>query len=337
MFRFLHTRGNAWVAVCAAVAIGSVSPAIAKKAVRGPSATSFSAADLIAIPKFSPTSAPNVDGVTAPQGPARFFTINGALAKRDGHPGSAAVRLATSTPADSLSDVIQPPPAAIARGDEPFGMQAFKAPEGALWLKWRTLEKELREDEARLRLCRTEPESCSAEATRFWTLAAQIKTATGRPQLEKANQLVNSAIAYASDMAMHGQLDRWSSPLATLKLGKGDCEDYAILKYKLLLEAGVRASDLRIVLVRDTSIRIDHAVLTARRGGRWYVLDNRKSGFYAETDLPHYLPLFALDGDGVKLFAAPFASLRGVDDSVLPGLDDEAGVMPFSGNLQVAL
>jgi predicted transglutaminase-like cysteine proteinase len=335
MFRFVPMRRSAWLAMCAVLALGSVSPAVAKKAVRSAGTAPFAAADLIAIPKFSSTSAPSV-GVAPPQGPARFFTINAAMAKRDGHPATTAVRLATSTPADSLSDVIQPAPAAIAQGDEPFGMQAFKAPEGALWFKWRALAKELQEDEARLRSCQAEPESCGSETTRFRALAAQIKTSAGRAQLEKANQLVNSAIVYASDMAMHGQMDRWSSPLATLKLGKGDCEDYAILKYKLLLEAGVRPSDLRIVLVRDTSVRIDHAVLAARVDGRWYVLDNRKSGFYAEGDLPHYLPLFALDQDGVKLFAAPFALLPAVHDSVLPGLDDETG-HPFAGALQVLL
>jgi predicted transglutaminase-like cysteine proteinase len=336
MFKFVHMRRSAWVAVCAALALGSVSPAVAKKAARSAGAAPFAAADLIAIPKFSSSSAPSVS-VAPPQGPARFFTINAALAKRDGHPASAAVRVATSTPADSLSDVIQPVPAAVARGDEPFGMQAFKAPEGALWLKWRTLSKELQDDETLLRACRAEPQSCGAELTRFLALAAQIKASAGRAQLEKANQLVNSAIVYASDMAMHGQMDRWSSPLATLKLGKGDCEDYAILKYNLLLEAGVRAGDLRIVLVRDTSIRIDHAVLTARVDGRWYVLDNRKSGFYAEGDLPHYLPLFALDQEGVKLFAAPFAALPVVDDSVLPGLDDESGAHSAMGSLPVLL
>jgi predicted transglutaminase-like cysteine proteinase len=316
--------------------MGSVSPAVAKKAARGPGAASFAAADLIAIPKFSSPPASSMS-VVAPHGPARFFTINAALAKRDGNPASTAVRLATSTPADSLSDVIQPAPAAIAQGDEPFGMQAFKAPEGALWFKWRGLEKEMQDDEARLRSCQAEPQSCSAESTRFRALAAEIRTSAGRSQLERANQLVNGAIAYASDMAMHGQMDRWSSPLATLKLGKGDCEDYAILKYRLLREAGVRAGDLRIVLVRDTSVRIDHAVLAARVDGRWYVLDNRRSGFYVEGDLPHYLPLFALDQDGVKLFAAPFAALPVADDSVLPGLNDETGAHPFSGNLPVLL
>jgi hypothetical protein len=38
------------------------------------------------------------------------------------------------------------------------------------------------------------------------------------------------------------------------------------------------------------------------------VLDNRKS-FIADTSEPkHYTPLFALDHEGVKLFATPYAS-----------------------------
>lgn len=336
MFSFEYTRRSAWVAMLAVIAMGFTGPALAKKGARQAGSASLAAADLIAIPKFSATSTPGV-GMAAPQAPARFFTINAALAKRDGQPVNGTVRLATSTPGDSLSDVIQPAPAAIARGDEPFGMHAFRAPEGALWVKWRALEKEWLQDEARLRACRSEPASCPGDAAQFLTLAVQIRTFEVQSRLEKANRLVNAAIQYASDVSLHGQLDRWSSPLATLKLGKGDCEDYAILKYKLLLEAGVRASDMRIVLVRDTTVRIDHAVLAARVEGRWYVLDNRKSGFYAEGDLPHYLPLFALDHDGVKLFAAPFASLPNSDEAVLPGLDDEAGSSSLAGNLTVLL
>ncbi len=273
----------------------------------------------IPIPKFS--SAIGTDAaITMPQAPARFFTINGALAKREAGP----VRLATSTPGDSLSDVIAPAPAAIAQSDEPFGMQVFRAPEGSLWTKWRTLENEIKGEEARLRSCKTEPDSCTAEASRFWAMVAQVGTLGGQAKLEKANQLANSAIAYTSDMSLHGQLDRWSAPLASLKLGKGDCEDYAILKYGLLTEAGVPAKDLKIILVRDTAVRIDHAVLAARANDRWFILDNRRSGFYVERDLPHYMPLFALEKNGVKLFAAPYASLPSVSTPVLPGLDDQA-------------
>jgi predicted transglutaminase-like cysteine proteinase len=249
------------------------------------------------------------------------------------------LRLATSAPVEDLADVIAPAPAAIVQGDEPFGMQAFRAPEGLLWLKWRTLEKELKADGARLRECEASPESCSGEASKFSTLVGQLKTFDGRTRLERVNQLVNSAIMYASDLSLHGQLDRWSAPLATLKLGRGDCEDYAILKYQLLVESGVRTSDLKIVLVRDTSVRIDHAVLSARVGKEWFVLDNRRSGFYAERDLPHYMPLFALDREGVKLFAAPFASLPALhaDEATLPGLNDEVSLPAMADTLPVLL
>jgi predicted transglutaminase-like cysteine proteinase len=290
-------------------------------------------ADAIPIPKFSSAIGTGAE-VAMPQAPARFFTINGALAKREGgRPQDAAVRLATSTPGDRLSDVIEPAPAAIAQSDEPFGMQAFRAPEGLLWTKWRTLENEMKGEEARLQSCKADPDSCTTEASKFWTLVGQVKAVGGQAKLEKANQLANSAIAYASDMSLHGQLDRWSAPLASLKLGKGDCEDYAILKYRVLTEAGVPAKDLKILLVRDTAVRVDHAVLAARTNDRWFILDNRRSGFYVERDLPHYMPLFALDQNGVKLFAAPYASLPAVnsDEAVLPGLNDDAAV-PAVGN-----
>jgi predicted transglutaminase-like cysteine proteinase len=332
MFDFPSAR-SASVAACALLAAGLLNPAHAKKAPRQAPAVPFSAAELIAIPKFSSL---NTTAPALPQAPARFFTINGALARGDaGRAGDAPLRLATASPATDLADVLENMPAAHATNEEPFGMQAFRAPEGLLWLKWRTLQKESLEEEARLKSCQTDQYSCTGDATRFWSMVGQIKTASGRARLEKANQLVNTAIAYASDLSVHGQLDRWSAPLATLKSGKGDCEDYAVLKYKLLVEAGVPAGDLRIVLIRDTSVRIDHAVLSARVHNRWYILDNRKSGFYVEQDLPHYMPLFALDQSGVKLFAAPFASLKAADpdDSILPGLADDAAAVAAGDTL----
>ncbi len=337
MFSFQNAHHRAWLAACA-LAIGLTSPAFAKKAQRA-TAVSFSAADQIPIPKFS---APIGTGPAAamPQGPARFFTIAGALAKREsGRPLDAPLRLAATSSDQSMSDVIEPVAAAAEKGDGPFGMHAFRAPEGMLWSKWRTLEKELKDEETHLQACKTDPDACRSEASKFWSLVGQLKTLEGKARLERANQLANTAILYTSDLALHGQLDRWTAPLSTLRVGKGDCEDYAILKYKLLIEAGVPASDLKIVLVRDTSVRVDHAVLSARTGNQWFVLDNRRSGFYAERDLPHYMPLFALDRDGVKLFAAPYASLPATitDDAVLPGLDDEPGFGALGDSLPVLL
>ncbi len=44
-------------------------------------------------------------------------------------------------------------------------------------------------------------------------------------------------------------------------------------------EAGVPQTDLRILLVRDTSVRLDHAVLSFCLDGRWLIPDNRFSTY----------------------------------------------------------
>src|SRR5437899_1466539 len=41
-------------------------------------------------------------------------------------------------------------------------------------------------------------------------------------------------------------------------------------------EVGLDNEDLRLLIVRDTKLREDHAVVAARLDGRWLVLDNRR-------------------------------------------------------------
>ena len=75
----------------------------------------------------------------------------------------------------------------------------------------------------------------------------------------------------------------------------GDCEDYAIAKFAMLLDAGIAEKDLKVLLVRDMAVRQDHAVLAVRIDGRWLVLDNRRFGLAEAGDLPYFMPLFAID------------------------------------------
>jgi len=231
--------------------------------------------------------------------PHRFFTINQVLAKHD------AERLAPRiTPVSAVvGDVAIEAP--VARN--PFGVVAFRAPAGLLWTKWLDLETKIAREDELLRRCRVDAETCTREAFRFAALVSKAQVKTGRARLEVVTHSVNGAIRYISDQAQHGLPDRWTSPLATLASGMGDCEDYAILKYRVLREVGVARENLRIVLLRDTLTREAHAVLAAQADGRWFILDNRRLGFYEDKALPHYMPLFALDHEGVKLLAAPYA------------------------------
>jgi predicted transglutaminase-like cysteine proteinase len=118
----------------------------------------------------------------------------------------------------------------------------------------------------------------------------------------------------------------WSPPLETLGAGIGDCEDYAIAKFALLRDAGIAEKDLKVLLVRDTAVRQDHAVLAVRVDGRWLVLDNRRSNLSETRDLPYFMPLFAIDHNGVSLFAAPYAERprHESETDVLPAADVDA-------------
>ncbi|MFZ5734792.1 MAG: transglutaminase-like cysteine peptidase [Pseudomonadota bacterium] len=267
-------------------------------------------------PIFDDLVTPSMLSQAAPVAPVksssqpRFFSINSVLAKLDGKPiPTDNVRLAAATPG-VMSDA---PPAigGLSGSMEPYGLISFRAPEGVLWRKWRASETEANKELAALAACKSEPARCDQTMVRFQNMIGEVRGRTGRARIETANRLVNGAIRYTSDLIQHGVLDQWTSPLATLTAGRGDCEDYAIAKYVLLREAGVAQGDLRILLGRDKAAREDHAVLAVRDGASWIILDNRTMNTVEDTAARHFVPLYALDRTGVNLFASPYLSQIG--------------------------
>ena len=252
-------------------------------------------------------------GADTIQAPATFFTINAVLAKLDRERGRGpnALRLAALTPPSSTATDAAPEPAVAAAapplGNEPFGLFAFRAPDNDIWRKWRAVEAELAREQSVLERCGSAPASCPSNAAQFLRLVGAVKAKSGRAQLEEVNLGVNTAIRYVSDLVQHRELDRWSSPLASFATGKGDCEDYAIAKYAALRQAGFPDADMRLLLVRDRTVRQDHAVLAARLDGRWLILDNRWAGLREDNGELNFAPLFAINHEGVHLFAKPYA------------------------------
>jgi predicted transglutaminase-like cysteine proteinase len=59
-----------------------------------------------------------------------------------------------------------------------------------------------------------------------------------------------------------GVADRWSPPLEAFSTGRGDSEDYAIAKYVALRAAGVPKQDVKFVIVRNTDVDENHAIVT---------------------------------------------------------------------------
>jgi predicted transglutaminase-like cysteine proteinase len=248
---------------------------------------------------------PKATGAAA-NAPVRFFVIREVLAKVDAVRSGPSVShdkapasLTASAMADARIGVLQ-------NAREPFGLLSFRAPNAALWAKWHALESRIEADQQAVAACAGDESNCPLAARRFLRIVEAVKSKNGRARLEEANRMINLAVRYASDPIQHGVPDRWSPPLETLAMGRGDCEDYAIAKYMVLKEAGVQADDLQLVLVRDLRAREDHAVLAARDDGRWLILDNRYAAILTEAEVGHFVPLYAVDAAGVRIFARPY-------------------------------
>ena len=90
-------------------------------------------------------------------------------------------------------------------------------------------------------------------------------------ELGDVNAQVNSSVREVPDAVHYGREDVWALPLD----GQGDCEDFALMKRKLLIERGWPSSVLLITIVRTPSGE-GHAVLTAATSAGDLVLDNRR-------------------------------------------------------------
>jgi predicted transglutaminase-like cysteine proteinase len=84
------------------------------------------------------------------------------------------------------------------------------------------------------------------------------------------NKWVNEAIKPLTDLEHWGVIERWSYP----DDGYGDCEDYVLLKRRMLIQSGWPREALLVTVVRDKENKT-HAVLTVTTDKGDYILDNQ--------------------------------------------------------------
>jgi predicted transglutaminase-like cysteine proteinase len=106
-------------------------------------------------------------------------------------------------------------------------------------------------------------------------------TAAKYRQIEEVNTAVNTEIAPVTDLELYGKAEVWTYPTT-----KGDCEDYVLLKRRILIERGFPESTLLITVVRDENNE-GHAVLTVRTDAGDFVLDNKRRDIVRWADTPY--------------------------------------------------
>jgi predicted transglutaminase-like cysteine proteinase len=115
--------------------------------------------------------------------------------------------------------------------------------------------------------CTTNPKDCNGGTTSPRDVVLNGKS---WKDLVRINKHVNDSIKPMTDMDHWGVVEKWSLP----DDGYGDCEDYVLLKRKLLMQAGWPKEALLITVVREKS-GDGHAVLTVKTDKGEFVLDNQ--------------------------------------------------------------
>jgi len=127
--------------------------------------------------------------------------------------------------------------------------------------------------------------------------AASLSDQTTLDRIDAVNRYVNAHIRFTSDSIQFGTADRWMSGGDTLRIGKGDCEDYAIAKLQMLRQAGFAEKNLYLVILRDLARSADHAVLVVRAEGRMLVLDNGSNRIVDSATIADYRPILTFSGN----------------------------------------
>jgi predicted transglutaminase-like cysteine proteinase len=124
--------------------------------------------------------------------------------------------------------------------------------------------------------CNDNPADCRGGATQPRDI---VMTQAAWKDLVRVNRWVNENVKPMTDQDHWGVIEKWSYPTD----GYGDCEDYVLLKRKMLMDAGWPREALLITVVRDKKGE-GHAVLTVKSDKGEFVLDNQNEEVVAWTE-----------------------------------------------------
>ncbi len=136
----------------------------------------------------------------------------------------------------------------------------------------------------------------ACEPQEWARLVRELRGLPLRDQVERVNAAFNRH-PYVSSFKNWGEVSHWETPFEFLHKN-GQCQDYAIAKFMMLRALGVPNEKLRMVVLHDTVLRLDHAVVVAYVGGEALMLDNQISRVVPVSQVHHYRPYYSTNETG---------------------------------------
>lgn len=132
-------------------------------------------------------------------------------------------------------------------------------------------------------------------------------------KIQVVNDFFNQNIMYRDDAALWRKSDYWATPLETLGMRAGDCEDFTIAKYITLLQLGIAQEQLRLIYVKAQIGGPNSKVFQAHMVLGYYptaesvplVLDNLIGRIEPANQRPDLRPIFSFNSEGLWVGNAP--------------------------------
>ena len=116
-------------------------------------------------------------------------------------------------------------------------------------------------------------------------------------QMKAVNVFVNK-VPYVTDADLSGHPDFWADPLHFFGRG-GDCEEFALAKYGLLLRLGFHPRRMMVLAMERDSDGQGHAVLGVALGGGLFILDQLRDDLVTDAHYEGYTLIFSLSSLGI--------------------------------------
>lgn len=121
------------------------------------------------------------------------------------------------------------------------------------------------------------------------------------------NDFFNKRIIFSEDIILWKQDDYWATPLETMGLRAGDCEDFTIAKYMSLIELGIPPDHLRLIYAKAKVLQGPKTLIRPHMVLGYYssptsqplILDNlvtKIESVSARTDLS---PIYSFNREGL--------------------------------------
>jgi predicted transglutaminase-like cysteine proteinase len=120
-----------------------------------------------------------------------------------------------------------------------------------------------------VQFCADRPHECDVVPTEARDV---VLSARAWKELVRINNKVNETVKPMTDLDHYGVVEKWTYP----DDGYGDCEDYVLLKRRMLMDSGWPREALLITVVRDGK-GDGHAVLTVKTDRGEFILDNQNA------------------------------------------------------------